>query len=334
MKTSPMTAVPRTRSRPSGGLLSIVIPCHDEEAVIEATHRRLAAALAGCGMDLEMIFIDDGSRDATLAVLERIAAADPRVVVIEFSRNFGQQTAMSAGLARACGDAVVMIDADLQDPPEVIPEMVHRWRTGVDVAYGRRRSREGETRFKLVTASLFHRLFAALVPHEIPVDTGDFKLLDRAVVDAVCSLPEKRRYLRGLVAWAGFRHEPVWYDRQARAAGTTKYSIRRLLKLAGDAVVICSDAPLKAVWGVSAMLAGLGLVATVAAIVSGSLLAGVTAVVTLTAAVQMAAVAVVGEYAARAYREAQGRPTAVTRRVFTQADLPALPADHTQSRAA
>jgi hypothetical protein len=186
-------------------------------------------------------------------------------VVVELSRNFGQQAAMSAGLAQARGAAVVIIDADLQDPPEVIPEMVRAWRSGVDVAYGRRRSREGETRFKLVTASLFHRLFASLVPHPIPVDTGDFKLIDRAVVDAVCSLPERRRYLRSLVPWAGFRHEPVWYDRHARAAGETKYSARKLIMLAADALVISSDAPVRLTWACSLSLTVIGLSAAAVA---------------------------------------------------------------------
>jgi len=321
----------RSADRGPGGLLSIVVPCHNEEAVVASTHDRLVAAAAGTGMDLEIVYIDDGSRDSTLARLEAIAARDSRAVVVELSRNFGQQAAMSAGLAQARGAAVVIIDADLQDPPEVIPEMVRAWRSGVDVAYGRRRSRAGETRFKLVTASLFHRLFASLVPHPIPVDTGDFKLIDRAVVDAVCSLPEKRRYLRSLVPWAGFRHAPVWYDRHARVAGETKYSARKLIMLAADALVISSDAPVRLSWLCSLGLAVLGISATAVAIGSsvrggttatqqaGVSLAAVIAVVSLIAAAQTAAVAIVGEYVVRTYRESQGRPTAVVRRTINAA---------------
>jgi len=317
--------------RAPGGLLSIVVPCHNEEDVVATTHDRLVAAAAGTGMDLEIVYVDDGSRDATLERLEAIAARDSRAVVLELSRNFGQQAAMSAGLAQARGAAVVIIDADLQDPPEVIPDMVRAWRSGVDVAYGRRRSREGETRFKLVTASLFHRLFASLVPHPIPVDTGDFKLIDRAVVDAVCSLPEKRRYLRSLVPWAGFRHEPVWYDRHARAAGETKYSARKLLMLAADALVISSDAPVRLTWVCSLALAKVGLTAAAIATWSGFTgsatgdqqagvsLAAVIAVVSLVGAAQTAAVAIVGEYVARTYRESQGRPTWVVRRTINAA---------------
>jgi len=330
-------ARPRRQSaeRTPGGLLSIVVPCHNEEAVVATTHDRLVAAVAKTGMDLEIIYLDDGSRDSTLERLEAIAARDSRAVVVELSRNFGQQAAMSAGLAQARGAAVVIIDADLQDPPEVIPDMVQAWRDGVDVAYGRRRSRAGETRFKLVTASLFHRLFASLVPHPIPVDTGDFKLIDRAVVDAVCSLPEKRRYLRSLVPWAGFRHEPVWYDRHARTAGETKYSARKLLMLAADAVVISSDAPVRLTWACSLVLANVGLTATAIAAWSsitaspggdqqaGISLAAVIAVVSLVGAAQTAAVAIVGEYVARTYRESQGRPTWVVRRTINAADTSA-----------
>ncbi|MFM8413913.1 MAG: glycosyltransferase family 2 protein [Planctomycetota bacterium] len=322
MSTSP--DVPRHRARTARGLLSVVIPCHNEQDVIDATHARLCQVLPTTGMDFEIIYVDDGSRDATLERLERIAARDGRVTVIELSRNFGQQAAMSAGLAAARGDAVVITDADLQDPPEVIPEMVDAWRRGVDVAYGRRRRRAGETRFKLVTASLYHRLFARLIPYPMPVDTGDFKLVDRAVADAVVALPEKRRYLRSLVPWAGFRHEPVWYDRHPRAAGETKYSPWKLVKLAGDALVLSSDAPLRLTWAATAVLVITGTLAAAGATLTawfgpprpGISLAAVTAVVSLVAAVQTAAVAIVGEYVARTYREVQGRPPWVVRRTI------------------
>jgi len=318
-----MNAAPG-QARSSRGLLSVVIPCHNEQDVIDATHARLSEILPATGMDHEIIYIDDGSRDDTLDRLERIAARDGRVTVIELSRNFGQQAAMSAGLAAARGDAIVITDADLQDPPEVIPEMVAAWRAGVDVAYGRRRRRAGETAFKLVTASLYHRLFARLIPYPMPVDTGDFKLIDRAVADAVVALPEKRRYLRSLVPWAGFRHEPVWYDRHPRAAGETKYSPWKLLKLAGDALVLSSDAPLRLTWLAAGGLVAAGLVATVVASATawlgppreGLSLATLTAVACLVAAVPTGAVAVVGEYVVRGYREVQGRPTWVVRRTI------------------
>jgi glycosyltransferase involved in cell wall biosynthesis len=319
-------SAPQRCSRRAGhGLLSVVIPCHNEQEVITATHARLVEILPTTGMDFEIIYVDDGSRDETLARLEAIAARDPRAKVLELARNFGQQAAMSAGLAVARGDAIVITDADLQDPPEVIPEMVRMWRSGVDVAYGRRRSREGETAFKLVTASLFHRLFASLVPYPMPVDTGDFKLIDRAVADAVNALPEKRRYLRSLVPWAGFRHEPVWYDRQARAAGVTKYSPWKLLRLAADALVLSSDAPVRLTWVAAMGLAVVAGGATAWATASSLFgtgpqpavsMAAILAVVAGVAAVQTAAVAIVGEYVVRTYREAQGRPTWVIRRTL------------------
>ena len=314
----------RSGRRAARGLLSVVIPCHNEQDVIETTHGRLIEVLPTTGMDFEIIYVDDGSRDATLERLERIAAREGRVTVIELSRNFGQQAAMSAGLAAARGDAIVITDADLQDPPEVIPEMVTAWRRGVDVAYGRRRRRDGETAFKLLTASLYHRLFARLIPYPMPVDTGDFKLVDRAVADAVIALPEKRRYLRSLVPWAGFRHEPVWYDRHPRAAGETKYSPWKLAKLAADAVVLSSDAPLRLTWVAAGLLAVTGGTAAAVATTAtwfgpsqaGISLAAITAVVAFVAAVQTAAVAIVGEYVSRTYREVQGRPPWVIRRTI------------------
>jgi hypothetical protein len=309
---------PSTPGRPAQPRVSVVIPCHNEEAVIATTHRRLVGVLESTGLDFELVYVDDGSRDTTLACLERITSADPRARVLQLARNFGQQAAMSAGLAEASGDAVVLIDADLQDPPEVIPEMIALWRQGVDVAYGRRRSREGETRFKLVTAALFHRLLSRLVPHPIPVDTGDFKLLDRAVVDTVVALPERRRYLRSMVAWTGFRHEPVWYDRHARLAGATNYSIVKLAKLAADALVISSDAPVRLTWVIAGGLLTVAAVATITAISRGTgdgpSLAAILAVTAGVAACPTAAVALVGEYVVRTYREAQHRPAWIVRR--------------------
>jgi glycosyltransferase involved in cell wall biosynthesis len=310
------SADPHRRPK-KGGLLSVVIPCHNEAEVIRSTHRRLQHVLNRTGMDYEVIYVDDGSQDRTLRELEEIAASDPHVALIELSRNFGQQSAMSVGIMEARGDATVILDADLQDPPEVIPQMVLRWRDGADVVYGQRRSRDGETFFKLVTASIFHRLFRKLVPYRMPVDTGDFKLLDRTVVEAICRLPEKRRYMRTLVAWSGFRQEPVLYDREARSAGETKYSPFKLLRLAADAIVISSDTPLRFVWAASGLLmclaVGVGLYAMLSPLGSAGIFAGMAFV----GSVQVAATAMVGEYAVRGYREAQGRPTAITRRILS-----------------
>lgn len=320
----------------TGGLLSVVIPCHNEAEIIQATHRRLSKLLPTTGMDYEVIYVDDGSRDRTLLKLETIAAQDPHVTVVELSRNFGQQAAMSVGLSEASGDATVILDADLQDPPEVIPQMIDRWRKGADVVYGQRRSRDGETFFKLVTASLFHRLFRKLVPYRMPVDTGDFKLLDNAVVQAICQLPEKRRYMRTLVAWSGFRQEPVLYNREARSAGETKYSPLKLLRLAGDAIMISSDTPLRLVWAVAGLLVAAATVTGLAAAIAGSAVTAVIAAIAFVGGLQVAATALVGEYAVRGYREAQGRPTAVRRRTLSARALSAqaLPEQALSARAA
>ena len=306
--------------RPQPGLLSIVIPCYNEESIIEATHARICSIAPHLGMDLEVLYVDDGSQDNTLKKLKNLASEDSRITVIEFSRNFGQQAAMSAGLEMAQGDAVVIIDADLQDPPEVIIEMVARWRTGVDVAYGRRKSRDGESTFKLITASLFYRFFARMMPYPVPVDTGDFKLCDRAVVNVVCALPEKRRYLRSLVPWAGFTHAPVDYDRDARTAGETKYSASRLFSLAADAVLLSSDKPIRYIWYLAALFAVAGTcgLVTEATFSKKENLSFSTllALLGFISAAQTAAIAIVGEYVVRCYREAQARPAFVIREKF------------------
>ena len=191
-------------------LLSIVVPCFNEEAVIRETHRRLVATLDTVpDLDFEIIYVDDGSRDATLNLLRNLQQADARVRVLALSRNFGHQMAVTAGLQHVAGQVVVLIDADLQDPPEVIPEMLDRWREGADVAYGVRTQRDGETRFKRWTANAFYRLLARLADISIPLDTGDFRLMDRTVVNAILAMPERDRFVRGMVAWTGFRQEPV-----------------------------------------------------------------------------------------------------------------------------
>jgi dolichol-phosphate mannosyltransferase len=206
-------------SRSSGAFrLSVVVPCFNEQEVIAATHARLGAALRAIpGAEAEIIFVDDGSGDRTLELLRGIASTDASVRVVALSRNFGHQKAITAGLESATGDAVVLIDADLQDPPEVIAEFVSHWRTGVDVAYGVRRHREGESGFKLFTAHIYYRLMGRVSDHEIPFDAGDFRLLDRAVVDALGRMPERDRFMRGMIAWIGFRQRAVEYDRALNA---------------------------------------------------------------------------------------------------------------------
>lgn len=314
------TAQRPSRARDRRALVSVVVPCYNEEAVIATTHRRLTEVLSSAGMPFEIVYADDGSRDATPAILDDIAASDPRVKVVTLARNFGQQAASAAGLEAAAGDAVAFIDADLQDPPEVLLEMIARWERGVDVAYGQRTSREGETAFKLLTSRLFYRLLAAVAERPLPVDTGDFRLMDRAVVDCLIAMPEQDQFLRGMVAWVGFRQEAVPFRRAPRFAGETKYPFRRMLRLAVDAFVSLSNAPVRLLWwttGCLAAWAGLAWATTVWTVLAGSsartpLL--VATIVTVGAALA-GCLTVVGEYASRIYRQVRGRPRWIVRRV-------------------
>src|SRR4051812_7565199 len=225
------------------GLLSVVTPMHDEQDNVRPLYDRLAAALAG--LEWELVVTDDGSTDATAGRLADLATADERVKVITLSRNFGHQAAITAGLEHARGDAVVMIDADLQDPPELIPQLLERWRAGADVVYAVRESREGETRMKLLTAHIFYRLMARMAQIELPVDAGDFRLMDRRALDVLLAMPERNRFLRGMTVWVGFNQTAVSYRRDPRIAGSTKFNLRKMLRFAFDAVSSFSYFPLQ-----------------------------------------------------------------------------------------
>jgi dolichol-phosphate mannosyltransferase len=298
-------------------LLSLVIPIFNEELIIEELNRRLITLLArleGTGFDTEVIFVDDGSTDASLRGLRELALAEPRYRVLSFSRNFGHQIAITAGVDRADGDAVVVMDADLQDPPEVIELMVQRWREGYDVVYGVRRHRAGETLFKKATAKLFYRTLRRLTGVAIPLDAGDFRLMSRPVVLTLRTLREKHRFVRGLVAWIGFRQVAVEYERHARFAGTTKYPLRKMLKFATDGITSFSIVPLRlATW--------IGLFGGVASIVVGlwalytwqfrHVVQGWTTVVVLSSfgfSVQLLVTGILGEYLGRIYEEMKRRP--------------------------
>ena len=299
-----------------GALLSVVVPCFDEEAVIGETHRRLVATLEAVpDLDFELVYVDDGSLDATLNLLRELQRADARVRVLALSRNFGHEIAITAGLKCAVGDAVVLIDADLQDPPELIPEMLERWRCGADVAYGLRTERDGETRFKRWTASAFYRLLNRLADISIPLDTGDFRLMDRAVVDAVLAMPERDRFARAMVSWTGFRQEPVPYRRAARTAGETKYPFGKMLRLAIDGIVSFSLAPLRLATWLGFLASGLALAGIVyvlvlrlltAAWVSGW--ASLLVAVLFLGGVQLICLGILGAYLGRIYGEVKRRP--------------------------
>ena len=238
-----LPAPPTTTERTP--LVSIVLPCFNEAAVIRKTHERLMKFMdKETSCRFEVLYVDDGSRDSTFAILKGFQAAEPQVRVVALSKNFGQQIAITAGLEHAAGHAVVVMDADLQDPPEIIPRMLERWRTGIDVVYAIRSKRHGDTILKRWRAGLFYRLMAALSGNSIG-ESHDFQLMDRRVVDAFLAMPERVRFARGMVAWAGFRREPMVYERPAREAGETSYTTRKLASLAADAIFSFSVVPLR-----------------------------------------------------------------------------------------
>lgn len=246
--------------------LSVVIPAYNEEQNLPVLHERLTRVLEQCADEHEIIFVNDHSRDGTLDVLRRLAAADPRVRYVSFSRNFGHEIAVAAGMDRAEGDAVVIMDADLQDPPELIAQLVERWRDGVQVAYAQRRSRAGDPLLKRAAIYVFYRLLGRIAEIDIPLDTGNYRLMDRRVVEVVRSCRENPRYVRGLVPWAGFRQEPVLFDRDARHAGQTNYSVSRLFRLAFDGICSFSLVPLKASTWLGTAAIGLSLLLTLAVV--------------------------------------------------------------------
>ncbi len=299
------------------GLLSVVAPLHDEEDNVEAFHRRTLAALGD--IPFELVLVDDGSRDATLEKLRSLAARDTRVKVIALSRNFGHQAAISAGLEHARGDVVVMIDGDLQDPPELIPEMLDAWRRGADVVYAVRESRDGETAFKIASARWFYRLFAKLARIELAHDSGDFRLMDRAPLDALLSMPERNRFLRGMTVWVGFTQTAVSYKRDARSAGETKFTPGRMLRFAFDAITSFSHAPLQAatlLGFVFSLLAFLAIPLTVVARYADIYSRGVPStivIVLLLGGIQLITVGIIGEYVGRIYDEVKHRPLYVVR---------------------
>jgi dolichol-phosphate mannosyltransferase len=298
-------------------LLSVVAPMRDEAEVAEEFYRRVCAALAD--VPFEIVLVDDGSTDETPAILERLAAADPRLKIVSLARNFGHQTAITAGLDHARGDAVVAIDADLQDPPEVILTLLERWRAGADVVYAVREGRNGETRLKVSTARWFYRLMARLSQLPMPEDAGDFRLFDRRALDALLAMRERNRYLRGMTVWVGFTQTAVPYKRDARYAGETKYTLRTMLRFSVDAVSSFSHVPLQAATALGLGFALLAFLSIPLVIVARSAgidvpgISGVLVVVLLLGGIQLMAVGLIGEYVGRIYDEVKRRPLYVVR---------------------
>jgi dolichol-phosphate mannosyltransferase len=313
-------------------LLSVVAPVFDEEATIEEFHTRVCAALEG--VRFELVLVDDGSTDSSPSILERLATADSRVRVVYLSRNFGHQTALTAGLDHARGDAVVMLDADLQDPPELIPRMLDHWRRGCDVVYAVREQREGESRFKLATARWFYRLFDKLAQVELQQNSGDFRLLDRRPLDALLSMRERNRFLRGMTVWVGYTQAAVPYSRDPRYAGETKYTLSKMLRFSLDAISSFSHRPLQLATLLGFLISGVAFIAipvVIALRIAGSYLPGfssITIAILLLGGIELIAIGIIGEYVGRIYDEVKGRPLYLVkaRRNISEAEAEAVTA--------
>lgn len=298
--------------------VSLVIPMYYEEQVAQACYNRVSEVMNNLKeeYDYEIIFVNDGSKDKTLEILQNIAENDKKVKVISFSRNFGHQAAVTAGLKFVKGDLAVIMDADLQDPPELIPEMLKKWEEGYEVIYGKRKKREGESAFKLLTAKMFYETLNKLSDVEIPKDTGDFRLVDKKVVEVINSLPEHNKFLRGLFSWVGFEQYAYEYERKERFAGETKYPLKKMLKLASDGIISFSTKPLKIVGGIGILSVIISIIILVYSILSfalkwNNLTPGWTSImctVTFLGGIILISLWMMGEYIARIYDETKQRP--------------------------
>ncbi|HEY1753681.1 MAG TPA: glycosyltransferase family 2 protein [Caulobacteraceae bacterium] len=319
-QTSQIVSAGLTSRSRAGKRLSIVAPFYNEEAGLALFFERITVETAALGVEIEIVCVDDGSRDGTLQGLIDQAARDPRIKVIAFARNFGKEAALTAGIEAAGGDMVVPIDSDLQDPPELIAEFVRRWEEGYDVVYGARADRSSDTALKRTTAQLFYRFFNRVSDLAIPESAGDFRLMDRQVVEALKQLPERNRFMKGLFAWVGFRQVGVPYVRPERAAGVTTMGYLRLWRFAIDGITSFSTAPLR-IWTAIGFAAACIAVAAAIAVIVRVLIFGrevpgyasLMVVLLFAFAIQMIAIGVLGEYVARLYEEVKGRPIYVVR---------------------
>jgi dolichol-phosphate mannosyltransferase len=296
-------------------IISIVIPCYNESQVLRITNERLEKIFIELKLTYELIYVDDGSKDDTGEIIESLTQKNKNIRLIKLSRNFGHQIAVTAGIDSAEGDAVIIIDADLQDPPELIPEMVNMWKKGADVVYGVRKVRKGESYFKLITANLFYKIIEKLSETEIPKNTGDFRLIDRKIVEIFKKMPEKDRFIRGMISWIGFNQVPLYYDREKRLAGETKYPITKMVALALDGIISFSRKPLKVALYIGITLSFLSFIGIIYALISrlfgNAWVPGWTLLimtVLLLGGFQMIFLGLIGEYIGRIYNESKNRP--------------------------
>lgn len=301
-------------------LCSVVIPVYNEELVIQETYKRLKSVMDGLNETYELIFVNDGSRDATAKIVRSICDSDKNAKFIDFSRNFGHQIAITAGMDYSIGDAIVVIDADLQDPPEIIPDMINKWKEGYDVVFGKRIKRQGETFLKKLTAKFFYRFLKSMTEVDIPVDTGDFRLIDRKVCNALKSVNEKNRYIRGIISWLGFKHAGVEFIREKRFAGETKYPLKKMIKFAFDAITSFSYKPLKlaSYAGVTISVISFSylLIVIYQGLFTNSTITGWASTLAVSLffnGIILIIMGIIGEYIGRIYDEVKGRPLYIVR---------------------
>ncbi len=308
-------------------LISIVVPMYFEEEVAQECYNRLKGVMDEHYYNYEFIFVNDGSTDRTMEILHSIAAMDPQAKIVNFARNFGHQTAVTAGVEYASGDAIIIIDADLQDPPEVIPSLIEKWREGFEVVYAKRKKRAGETKFKLLTAKYFYKFLNYMADIEIPKDTGDFRLIDRKVANVFTQMTERNRFVRGMFSWIGFKQTFIEYERDERFAGETKYPLRKMLRFASDGIIAFSTKPLKIVMslGFFSVLVSFGVLAyTILVKLFGQEVeagwASIMVAITFFSGIQLLGMGIVGEYIARIYDESKNRPIYVVRETINLSD--------------
>lgn len=302
---------------------SVVVPVYNEELVIHETYQRLKEVMDQTKENYELLFVNDGSKDHSIEILREHSLLDPRVKIIDFSRNFGHQIAITAGMDYAQGNAIVVIDADLQDPPELILDMIEKWREGYEVVYAVRTKRKGETFFKKQTAALFYRLLSSMTDIDIPIDTGDFRLMDRKVCDEMKRLKEKNPFVRGLVSWVGFKQTAVEYVRDERLAGETKYPLKKMLKLSMDGITTFSHKPLKLASYAGMLMSGAGFlymfIVLYLKLFTDSTITGWSSLIViqlLFSGIVLLILGVIGEYIGRIYDEAKDRPLYIVQKSY------------------
>ncbi|MDR4986992.1 glycosyltransferase [Bacillus cereus] len=296
-------------------LISVVVPMYFEEEVAQECYTRLKSVMLQNNINYEFVFVNDGSTDRTMDILSEIAANDYRTKIVNFARNFGHQIAVTAGIAAAKGDAIVIIDADLQDPPEVIPELIAKWEEGYEVVYAKRKQRKGETWFKLLTAKYFYKFLNYMSDIDIPKDTGDFRIIDRKVADVFNQMTERNRFIRGMMSWVGFRQTYVEYERDERFAGETKYPLKKMIKFASDGIIAFSTKPLRIVMSLgllSVLISIIVLIYTITVKIIGNDTqtgwASIMVAITFFSGIQLLGLGIVGQYIARIYDESKNRP--------------------------